>query len=390
MPFKMMGKSPLMKTLVGKQGNLPPALKDKIKAAPGKMMYKKASPAKDLKSKYDSEGNLITAPNQQSNIDSRKANEAEKTKQFNLRQKENDEFNADLDYLKNDTDTGEDKGQKTRTKTEEIAKVEKKSTGIGIGKPLVFGKKNRFNSDAIDKGKDMAKGLDVEKSMGETVKDKVTDKVQVGSGSTKRLPIDAMQDRLTKNIDRRTRKSDVRKQTRTAKQASRQEGSTRREARDKVGKLGINPNTGKSFDNAKQKQDFINAKGKDTFVSDLQKKIGNTMKKSGVNTSTLNKKETGSASKAPKLNAFGSEGVLGGQSFGITKSKQKSKKKVLSTKVVKKEPKPLETKSFNVDKALKSKGKDIKKSNKVLQKESSKSEKERVKEGKKEIKGVRK
>ena len=44
MPFKMTGKSPLTKALVGKQGNLPPALKAEIKASPGKM--KKSSPAK--------------------------------------------------------------------------------------------------------------------------------------------------------------------------------------------------------------------------------------------------------------------------------------------------------------------------------------------------------
>ena len=33
-PFKMMGKSPMMKALVGKQNNLPEALKAKIEAAP--------------------------------------------------------------------------------------------------------------------------------------------------------------------------------------------------------------------------------------------------------------------------------------------------------------------------------------------------------------------
>ena len=33
-PFKMMGKSPMMKALVGKQGNLPMHLQEKIKAAP--------------------------------------------------------------------------------------------------------------------------------------------------------------------------------------------------------------------------------------------------------------------------------------------------------------------------------------------------------------------
>ena len=33
-PFKMYGKSPMMKALVGKQGNLPMHLQEKIKAAP--------------------------------------------------------------------------------------------------------------------------------------------------------------------------------------------------------------------------------------------------------------------------------------------------------------------------------------------------------------------
>ena len=45
MPFKMTGKSPLTKALVGKQGNLPPALKAEIKASPGKMV----SPLKEDK-----------------------------------------------------------------------------------------------------------------------------------------------------------------------------------------------------------------------------------------------------------------------------------------------------------------------------------------------------
>ena len=42
-PFKMYGKSPMMKALVGKQGNLPQELKAKILASPATM---KKSPAK--------------------------------------------------------------------------------------------------------------------------------------------------------------------------------------------------------------------------------------------------------------------------------------------------------------------------------------------------------
>jgi len=50
-PFKMMGKSPLMKALVGKQGNLPMHLQEKIKAAPESPAKKHYdSPAKKYKS----------------------------------------------------------------------------------------------------------------------------------------------------------------------------------------------------------------------------------------------------------------------------------------------------------------------------------------------------
>jgi len=37
MAFKMYGKSPMMKKLVGKQNNLPQELKDKIEASPAEM-----------------------------------------------------------------------------------------------------------------------------------------------------------------------------------------------------------------------------------------------------------------------------------------------------------------------------------------------------------------
>ena len=49
MAFKMNARSPLMKTLVGGQKNLPEGLKDAIEAAPGKMMD---SPAKNMNKGY--------------------------------------------------------------------------------------------------------------------------------------------------------------------------------------------------------------------------------------------------------------------------------------------------------------------------------------------------
>jgi|TARA_B110000211_G_scaffold220153_1_gene266535 hypothetical protein len=71
-PFKMKGKSPMMKALVGKQENLPAELKAKILASPAKKyksdaqrkavhasksespakMYGKKSPAKNYKKGY--------------------------------------------------------------------------------------------------------------------------------------------------------------------------------------------------------------------------------------------------------------------------------------------------------------------------------------------------
>jgi hypothetical protein len=50
MAFKMNARSPLMKTLVGAQKNLPEGLKNAIEAAPGKMMD---SPAKKSKAKVE-------------------------------------------------------------------------------------------------------------------------------------------------------------------------------------------------------------------------------------------------------------------------------------------------------------------------------------------------
>jgi len=301
----MMGKSPLMKKLVGNQSKLPEHLKAKIEAAPeSPAKLKKTSPAKnteDLKKKYpnliDSEGNVITSPNQQELIDRRKLQEEgvrKKNKRlFDEQTKEEDKSFEELDFQEDNEDTS------TKEKTKEIAEVKTDNGKTSKGKPFIYGRNNFGSTDGgVAAGIDMAKGLNITTSkVSENISNKVKDNVLVGSGSTKRLPIDAMQDRLTKNIDRRSRKADVRKQTRTAKKSLRQEGSTRKEAKDKVGKLGINPNTGKSFENAKQKQDFINAKGKDTFISDLQKKASKTMKKGGVDPNISNKKVLSPESK---------------------------------------------------------------------------------------------
>ena len=48
----MYGKSPMMKKLIGKQGNLPVDLQKEILAAPIKMYGKKASAVKNYKKGY--------------------------------------------------------------------------------------------------------------------------------------------------------------------------------------------------------------------------------------------------------------------------------------------------------------------------------------------------
>ena len=50
--FMMKGKSPMMKALVGKQGNLPVDLQKEILAAPTKMYGKKAAAVKNYKKGY--------------------------------------------------------------------------------------------------------------------------------------------------------------------------------------------------------------------------------------------------------------------------------------------------------------------------------------------------
>ena len=50
--FKMYGKSPMMKKLIGNQDKLPVELQEEIKRSPGRKYAKKASMAKDYKKGY--------------------------------------------------------------------------------------------------------------------------------------------------------------------------------------------------------------------------------------------------------------------------------------------------------------------------------------------------
>ena len=73
-PFKMKGKSPMMKALVGKQNNLPDQLKAKILAAPeSPAKMKKESPAKKKFNPFSAESKRMTASQK------RKAQDADPT-----------------------------------------------------------------------------------------------------------------------------------------------------------------------------------------------------------------------------------------------------------------------------------------------------------------------
>ena len=297
MPFKMMGKSPLMKKLVGNQHRLPEKLKQFIKDAPGKLM-KKPSPNKqsvradtrkreldkrndpnkeksafdkylernrqaaverDLKLGYDTEATRALKK-------SKEKNEIKNKNQVLSGLPESKFGKIGADIMKqnqpNFSDTSESKPKESNIKKDTKKILDKKQKGessvsLGDSKNISGRSANpsRLSSmigkdNAVQAGRDARKATAVTPpKVPKTEVKNGKNKAKVDSDSKKRLPIDALQDRLTKNIDRRSRKADIRKQTRTAKKTSRQE---------KSGRLGINPNTGKSFTSAKQKQDFIN------------------------------------------------------------------------------------------------------------------------------------
>jgi len=68
-PFKMKGKSPMMKALIGKQNNLPAELKAKIEAAPeSPAKMKKASPSKMKKKSPAKADNINSSGTNKENV----------------------------------------------------------------------------------------------------------------------------------------------------------------------------------------------------------------------------------------------------------------------------------------------------------------------------------
>ena len=109
-PFKMMGKSPLMKALVGGQGNLPDHLKDAIKASPAK----KHSPAKQEREMSKAELRAKAARDKRSESQTNK----------DAAKMENEAARLDLKANKNDR-------AKARKEKRLATKEETGKTGVG-------------------------------------------------------------------------------------------------------------------------------------------------------------------------------------------------------------------------------------------------------------------
>tara|TARA_R100000541_G_scaffold54741_1_gene63333 strand:+ start:309 stop:926 length:618 start_codon:yes stop_codon:yes gene_type:complete len=86
-PFKMMGKSPMMKALVGKQNNLPDALKEKILASPAKQMEPESAGTTDAmrkKVRQESTGATDALTGKKAARKARKARKQEEMKQDSI------------------------------------------------------------------------------------------------------------------------------------------------------------------------------------------------------------------------------------------------------------------------------------------------------------------
>ena len=404
MPFKMMGKSPLAKALVGKQVNLPPALKAKIKASPepgsspakiipllagkaaaligkkllakgvAKAATKAAAKAGTKAATKKASGKLMekagkklidNKDNIRSKMKSRMQGKGEEEKKapaanvsssnpyanqntaLQMKGKKPSPAKKEKEEPKSFLSTNREKNQSSATNFESM--FGRKS----LANP--FENQNKvFEQTATQKAKDAAANTKSNKESDTPPMKPIERSIQKGGSEI---------------IDRGVRKLRIKKSTKAGSKF------------DKLTGKGKNPlsSSGKKLTREQYISEIMGVSSKPSSASESSKKT------TGDN--FLNNLK--STSKPPKIKGAGKKAIEG-VSLGISTSKQKSNKKVLSTKVVKKEPKLLETKSFDVDKALKSKGKDIKKSNKVIQKGLNKSEKERVKKGKKEIKGVKK
>ena len=160
-PFKMAGKSPLMKQLLGNQGNLPMHLKEAIKASPAKQMGVDAGDtaafekSKQIESKFEKKiekAGGFGVPNEDGSSKNKRVNRL--TKRANKRQerkvprarKKADEKGYDMNNMDGTTTTLKGKNQKA-SPTKKYGKSPAKKHGMS---PL---KQTVRNTDANGDGK---------------------------------------------------------------------------------------------------------------------------------------------------------------------------------------------------------------------------------------------
>ena len=307
MPFKMMGKSPLAKALVGKQKNLPEALKAEIKASPAKKMSKNStfstkdsSPfkilpiaAKLLAKKAAAKIGAKVAAKGAAKLGSGKLGGKMGFKAGDVagnKKKLGKGLKALGSSKKEEQETEETSGKVQVLGSGLLMKGKKSSPYKMKGKnkksPLKEVTQKDFDDMSFSDQADYLnnnKDSDISKSISSNVgaynveNNKVVNSASTSSSNSSsdkntetkkgKTPNDALANRLVSSIERGGRKSKVRKSTRTAKKASRQEAKQTGNPKAKVSKLGIDPRTGNAFKTAKAKSDYIDNRSSDDSKS---------------------------------------------------------------------------------------------------------------------------
>lgn len=297
MPFKMMGKSPLAKALVGKQKNLPEALKAEIKASPAKKMSKNStfstkdsSPfkilpiaAKLLAKKAAAKIGAKVAAKGAAKLGSGKLGGKMGFKAGDVagNKKKLGKGLKALGSSKKEEQETEETSSKIQVLGSGLLMKGKKSSpykmkGKNKKSPLKEVTQKDFDDMSFSDQADYLnnnKDSDISKSISSNVgaynveNNKVVNSASTSSSTSSsgkntetkkgKTPNDALANRLVSSIERGGRKSKVRKSTRTAKKASRQEAKQTGNPKAKVSKLGIDPRTGNAFKTAKAKSDYI-------------------------------------------------------------------------------------------------------------------------------------
>jgi hypothetical protein len=193
-----------------------------------------------------------------------------------------------------------------------------------------------------------------------------------------KTPNDALANRLVSSIERGGRKSKVRKSTRTAKKASRQEAKQTGNPKAKVSKLGIDPRTGNAFKTAKAKSDYIDNRSSDDSKSNTSTSSTEKEKYNNIPSIVPNSIEKVPVAERPKLYDDGkSDPKKDGSKVKMSRAEKKYLKSKSSKGVIKEKIKKIKGST-----SRKERKKDVKYQDKDTGK--NKSAQDRLKELKKE------